>query len=690
MIAIELVTRSQPMFLVRGRAKYLLLTLLLSFASLSYALGYGALKVYSYLGEPLVAEITLTSSNNLDISLLRVDLASAKDFSRAGIDRPYVLNSLNFELFSYKNQAYILIRTAKPIQTPYLEFLVELSWPDGNLVKEYTILLDPPPANLNAETRPKPISQIAMQTTKNQSQSFGTMNAAQAQLEVQAAAQQKAAAEASLSNVVRSGNNSFSDDTFDVATKQTATGTQLVPSVVPDVVDVDHESKAGQEAYELQRQNFKQQQIAQEKQAQQKSSATLLNKVVNNLEDAKSSLNNNVNLNELLEEERAELQSSAASAPQPSAVKSAPPSSENASNINFNQVIKPIGPPKPTESIESTAQVSAPLPPPAHALSPAANLPLPEPPNPGHHLFYLAIILSLFLIAAGIAVAIKRGMNLSRLVKRNKKIEDEILHEPVVEDVPVSNKAEAEILDTTIDNLTPEDVDAEHIELASPQQTPEVETPAQPLTAEEADKFEQEFENIDLDQLGAPPADEQENMAPTLVNDDDITLTEDDKSNIAPTLSADTKSTVATEMNYQPQSQQQPQQQPQSQQLTQPQSQQQVQPQQQTLKLQIDEEGLPAATTAEARSGQAAIANKSAEQTSGLHLSEEGATLTSITDHGSKTLDNSEAIALKLELAKQYLDAGEKESAKELLNEVIETANDAQKLEARILLTSIV
>src|SRR5579871_2678955 len=115
------------MFLVRSKAIYWAFLLCLCFASTCRAIGFGELKVYSYLDEQLVAEIELTNFDGIDTNLLQVNLADTKDFDRAGIDRPYILTYLLFQKFTYNNKLFILVRTSRPVKTPYLEFLVEIS-----------------------------------------------------------------------------------------------------------------------------------------------------------------------------------------------------------------------------------------------------------------------------------------------------------------------------------------------------------------------------------------------------------------------------------------------------------------------------------------------------------------------------------------------------------------------------------
>ncbi|MEE4191923.1 MAG: FimV/HubP family polar landmark protein [Halieaceae bacterium] len=109
------------------------------------ALGLGELTLKSYLNEPLVAEVKLLEIGDLDPSQIRVRLATREDFSRAGVERAYFLTSLRFEVVGTPSGGALLqIRSSDPVREPFLDFIVEARWPTGRLLREYTILLDPP------------------------------------------------------------------------------------------------------------------------------------------------------------------------------------------------------------------------------------------------------------------------------------------------------------------------------------------------------------------------------------------------------------------------------------------------------------------------------------------------------------------------------------------------------------------
>lgn len=108
------------------------------------ALGLGELDSDSALNEPLTARIPLLSMHDADAEAVRVSLASQAAFEEAGLDRPFYLSQLKFEVKQADGEHFILISTEKPIKEPFLDFLLQVRWPEGELQREYAVLLDPP------------------------------------------------------------------------------------------------------------------------------------------------------------------------------------------------------------------------------------------------------------------------------------------------------------------------------------------------------------------------------------------------------------------------------------------------------------------------------------------------------------------------------------------------------------------
>ncbi len=121
------------------------LSLLFLLPQAAAALGLGELEKHSELNEPFRATIDLIDANAEVLDTLRVKLADAERFRRAGIERPHILSQLRFEVVETDSGPdYIQITSQVPIREPYLNFLIEVTWSSGTLFREYAALLDPP------------------------------------------------------------------------------------------------------------------------------------------------------------------------------------------------------------------------------------------------------------------------------------------------------------------------------------------------------------------------------------------------------------------------------------------------------------------------------------------------------------------------------------------------------------------
>ncbi|WP_111656800.1 FimV/HubP family polar landmark protein [Isoalcanivorax indicus] len=112
---------------------------------LASALGVGDYTLNSYLNQPLDMKITLRDTGDLNQEQLLVSLASDRDFAVAGVDRQSMHSELRFEVnLSEDGSGVVRVTTRQPVREPYLNFLVEYLWPTGRMLREYTVLLDPP------------------------------------------------------------------------------------------------------------------------------------------------------------------------------------------------------------------------------------------------------------------------------------------------------------------------------------------------------------------------------------------------------------------------------------------------------------------------------------------------------------------------------------------------------------------
>jgi pilus assembly protein FimV len=109
------------------------------------SLGLGEIRLGSYLNQPMNADIGLTLGSRAELDTLRVELASADAFARYGLDRPAFLDDLRFQVRSTgATSAVVNVTSSRPITEPFVTFLVEARWSGGRILREYTVLLDPP------------------------------------------------------------------------------------------------------------------------------------------------------------------------------------------------------------------------------------------------------------------------------------------------------------------------------------------------------------------------------------------------------------------------------------------------------------------------------------------------------------------------------------------------------------------
>ena len=123
----------------------------------SWALGLGRMAVQSALGESLRAEIDVTSITPEEASSLRVRIAPPEAYRAAGVDYGLVLSGTQVTLARRADgRPYLRIVSDRVVQEPFVDVILELSWASGRLVREYTMLLDPPTARTAAAPAPAP------------------------------------------------------------------------------------------------------------------------------------------------------------------------------------------------------------------------------------------------------------------------------------------------------------------------------------------------------------------------------------------------------------------------------------------------------------------------------------------------------------------------------------------------------
>jgi pilus assembly protein FimV len=110
-----------------------------------YALGLGAIDMQSGLNQPMNAVIDLTSASGTDPSEIKISIASKEAHDRAGLSKHRILGDFKFSIEQDgRGNAFVRVTSTDTVHEPFLEFMLELQWPNGHLLREYTVLVDPP------------------------------------------------------------------------------------------------------------------------------------------------------------------------------------------------------------------------------------------------------------------------------------------------------------------------------------------------------------------------------------------------------------------------------------------------------------------------------------------------------------------------------------------------------------------
>jgi len=110
-----------------------------------FAVGLGEIEQTSGLNQPLDANIPLLSAGDLADYEVLGTLASNREFEKFGVDRVFFLNEIKFATKRNDNGEIVInLTTRNPVKEPFLNFVIALNWPNGRILREYTLLLDPP------------------------------------------------------------------------------------------------------------------------------------------------------------------------------------------------------------------------------------------------------------------------------------------------------------------------------------------------------------------------------------------------------------------------------------------------------------------------------------------------------------------------------------------------------------------
>ncbi|WP_309677432.1 FimV/HubP family polar landmark protein [Pseudomonas sp.] len=138
-------------------------------SGMAHALGLGELTLKSTLNQPLVAEIELLDVKDLTAAEVVPSLASPEDFAKAGVDRQAFLNDLTFTpVLNASGKSILRVTSSKPLSEPMVKFLVQVMWPNGRLLRDYSLLLDPSkfsPQTADAAAQPAPTQTVTAPVT---------------------------------------------------------------------------------------------------------------------------------------------------------------------------------------------------------------------------------------------------------------------------------------------------------------------------------------------------------------------------------------------------------------------------------------------------------------------------------------------------------------------------------------------
>ena len=122
----------------------LVLMMALSLPGAAHALGLGEIHVSSALNEPLAAEIDILGATAEELSSLTASIANKDTFLRFSADRPAFLASATFKVsHDVKGRPVLVIRSTESFTEPVVNLLVDLRWHNGEVIRQYSLLLDP-------------------------------------------------------------------------------------------------------------------------------------------------------------------------------------------------------------------------------------------------------------------------------------------------------------------------------------------------------------------------------------------------------------------------------------------------------------------------------------------------------------------------------------------------------------------
>ncbi|NNC96946.1 MAG: LysM peptidoglycan-binding domain-containing protein [Gammaproteobacteria bacterium] len=112
---------------------------------LAFGLGLGEITIHSNLNQPLDAEVQITSATRDELSSLILSVPDKEVFDRYDVELISILNDLQFQVVNKPDGSRVVrVTSSRVVQDPFLTFLMEANWSQGRILREYTVLVDPP------------------------------------------------------------------------------------------------------------------------------------------------------------------------------------------------------------------------------------------------------------------------------------------------------------------------------------------------------------------------------------------------------------------------------------------------------------------------------------------------------------------------------------------------------------------
>ena len=112
-------------------------------SSSSWALGFGDITVASKLGDNFTASIPITDTADLEIEQIKVSNATTEIYKLLNVENSFIYQSFKLNVSNVDGKLVLNITTTDSIREPYLNFVIQMKWPSGQINKEFKVFIDP-------------------------------------------------------------------------------------------------------------------------------------------------------------------------------------------------------------------------------------------------------------------------------------------------------------------------------------------------------------------------------------------------------------------------------------------------------------------------------------------------------------------------------------------------------------------